>query len=105
MAIVRRNVVAGRRRVAMRAEKTMRYGTRRLLAGDEFDAMCDRDARVLEALKKASRLKERAPVYVPPVPPDMPVSEIDRLRDMALSAGLKVDRRFGEARLRELLGL
>lgn len=54
------------------ATKPLRYGTRRLLAGDPFDAS-PRDARVLFAIKKARDPNKRQPVRLAPPPPDIAV--------------------------------
>jgi hypothetical protein len=71
----------------MEATKRLRYGTRRMLAGDTFMAR-PRDARLLEAIG-------RARPYVAPPDPLAP------LREEAEAAGVKVDGRWGEDRLRE----
>jgi hypothetical protein len=55
--------------VKLRAIKDLKYGTRRLLAGEEFEAPA-KDARVLiEVIKKARAVRE--PARVPPPPPDV----------------------------------
>lgn len=59
----------------MIAKSSMRYGTRMLRAGDEFEAR-PRDARVLEAIGKARRAAVTQPQY-PAVPPH---DEITMLR-------------------------
>jgi hypothetical protein len=52
--------------VKLRAVKNLKYGTRRLLAGEEFDAS-DKDAKLLIGIKKASAVRQ--PAHVPPPPP------------------------------------
>lgn len=50
----------------MRATKTFRYSTRRLLPGDTFEAT-PKDAKLLRALRKAENVRPTADV--PPPPP------------------------------------
>jgi len=50
----------------LRATKPLHYNTRRLVAGDEFEAS-DKDARLLIAIRKAEAV--RMPTHVPPPPP------------------------------------
>lgn len=52
------------------ALKPLRYKTRRLLAGDEFDAP-ERDAKVLIAVKRARDPADRRPGKLPPPPPEV----------------------------------
>lgn len=59
----------------MIAKSSMRYGTRMLRAGDEFEAR-PRDARVLEAVGRARRADEAKPTF-PQLPPH---DEITMLR-------------------------
>jgi hypothetical protein len=49
----------------LKALKQMKYGTRRLEAGDVFDAK-DRDARVLLATKKVAKVRAAAELAPPP---------------------------------------
>lgn len=87
------------------ATKNMTYATRHLRAGDSFDAV-PRDARVLKAIGKArddynvpvQPLPEQGP---PVVTPPAPAVDMDALRAEAEAAGVSVDRRWGEARLRQ----
>ncbi len=51
----------------LRAVKALKYQTRRLLPGDEFEAASNRDARLLLAIKKAEKVRE--PADVPPPSP------------------------------------
>lgn len=79
----------------MVALKPFRYATRALRAGDPFDAS-RMDARTLEAIGKAR-------IYVePPKPAPKPKAEddLDALREEAEKAGVDVDGRWGEARLK-----
>lgn len=91
------------------ALRPLAYATRRLQAGDAFEAL-PRDARVLKAIGKA-REDYDAPVkaalvaaaLVPkpiPLAPSIPV-DLDALRAEAVAAGASVDGRWGERRLRE----
>lgn len=76
--------------------KPGKYGTRRLQAGETFDAPKKR-ARVWKALKRvedADPLDEPAPA-APVVQPD----PLDGLRARAEALGVKVDGRWGEMRL------
>ncbi len=52
--------------VKMVAKKSMRYGTRALRAGDEFDANGETDARLYQALGHADRVE--GPKAPPPPP-------------------------------------
>jgi len=71
------------------ANKRFHYNTRRLMAGDEFDAD-DRHARTLVAAQLASHADAELP--------DM--TNIDSLRAHAARRGVNVDRRWGVRRLR-----
>lgn len=73
----------------MQATKALRYGTRRLLAGDTFEASA-RDARILTAIGKAKP-------YVAPVDP------LADLKAEAEALGVKADGRWGEEKLREAI--
>lgn len=79
------------------ATKSLRYATRRMLAGDEFEAS-SMHARILVGARKA----RYAPA--PSVPHDIEPEDagteiIDRLRSQADRLGIKVDKRWGAARL------
>lgn len=50
----------------MKASKPMTYLTRRLQPGDEFEAANSRDVRILEAIRKAQRIRAEADVPAPP---------------------------------------
>lgn len=76
------------------ASRAMRYGTRALRAGDEFEAS-RRDARLLVAIGRASEAKEPEPVK--PEPED----DIEALREEAQALGVHVDGRWGAKRLRD----
>lgn len=51
--------------IRLKALKPLRYATRRLLPGDEFEAK-PRDVRVLLATRKVSQVREPAAVPAPP---------------------------------------
>jgi hypothetical protein len=70
------------------AERTHNYGTRRLRAGDEYEAT-DMHASLLVANLMAR--------YAPSSPSS---DELDRLRAEAEALGVRVDRRWGDIRLR-----
>lgn len=53
-------------KVRLIAAKPMRYGTRRLVAGEDFEAK-ERDANLLVRLKRATPW-ERAKADIPPIP-------------------------------------
>ena len=86
------------------ATKSYSYATRRLKAGDEFDAT-DMHARILVGARKA----RYAPDQAKPEPPQPVVvdeknvaverNEIARLRAQAERLGIAVDGRWGMARL------
>ena len=99
------------------AAKEFTYATRRLQAGDTFDASA-RDARVLIAIKKASlpapasepavpeqasKPEVKAPDPAPVAPEDdAPLSDdadLEALRTEATTLGIEVDRRWKQARL------
>ncbi|WP_226576538.1 hypothetical protein [Acuticoccus sediminis] len=71
----------------MKALRSLRYGTRRLQAGDYFDAKM-KDVRILEAIKKARVAREVGTLAPPPadlvqmVKADAePVTDIKAIRD------------------------
>jgi hypothetical protein len=68
------------------AERTHTYGTRRLRAGDEYEAT-EPDANLLVAVLMAR--------YAP----DQSADELERLRAEAETLGIRVDRRWGPVRL------
>ena len=85
----------------MIATKAFRYGARRLMAGDVFDAVA-RDARLFEAIGRAQRYETReATAEVPPMPAEVAAAlpDIDALRDKARSVGIEPDRRWSAATL------
>ena len=73
----------------MVAAKPFYYGTRALRAGDEFH-VGSRTARLLVAVKRAREF----------VAPAEPEETIEDLRERVKAAGVKVDARWGKARLR-----
>jgi len=80
------------------ATKSYSYDTRRLKAGDEFDAT-DMHARILIGARKA----RYAPDQAKPEPPQPVIerNEIDSLRAQAERLGIAVDGRWGVARLQQ----
>jgi hypothetical protein len=97
------------------ATKSLKYATRRLTAGDEFDAT-DMHARILVGARKARYAPKQEKVEPPPLPvprppvkaePEKDVGEelIDRLREKAESLGIDVDGRWGPARLQSEIAL
>jgi hypothetical protein len=93
------------------ATKSLKYATRRMQAGDEFDAT-DMHARILVGARKARyapRQEEPKPpnpvivpeVQAPPVATKAETDELDRLRALAERRGIHVDGRWGAARLRQ----
>lgn len=81
-------------RQKLTATRPMRYATRALQAGDEFEAS-RQDARVLTALGRARPAQEAAPRD-----DDAGDGGMDALRAEAEAAGVDVDKRWGEKRLR-----
>jgi hypothetical protein len=63
--------------VKMVAKKSLRYGTRMMQAGEEFDAHGETDARLYAALGYADR-RMAAPVVAPP-PPVVEAVEVPRV--------------------------
>jgi hypothetical protein len=68
------------------AERSHLYGTRRLRAGDEYEAT-EPDASLLVAVLMAR--------YAP----DQSADELERLRAEAEALGIRIDRRWGPTRL------
>ena len=84
------------------ASKKMTYNTRRLVAGDEFDAK-EIDAKILIYRKKAKQYT--APVAPQPEPAQTPETiyssdYIEQLRQNARDIGIDVDNRWGSRRLK-----
>lgn len=73
------------------ATKKFKYATRRLVAGDEFEAP-DAHGLLLVGWRKAQRLEDEI------------VSELDKLRTKAAALGIRVDKRWGVARLMNEIG-
>lgn len=67
------------------ATKSMRYNGKSLEPGDHFEAVNERDFRILKGIKKAVDRDE----------------QIDELRAEAEGLGIEIDGRWGEARLKE----
>jgi hypothetical protein len=92
------------------ATKSLKYATRRMQAGDEFDAK-DMHARVLVGARLARYAPEAAPERPQPVvvmptevveaPEDEGAKIIIRLRAEAERLGIAVDGRWGIARLQQ----
>src|SRR5262245_44757990 len=89
--------------VAVRSHK---YGTRHLVAGDEYEVPA-KHAVALVAGRKARFAPERprppaAPPQRPPVSlPEPAASDMEKLRARARTLGIEVDGRWGVARLRD----
>lgn len=95
------------------AIKPMRYRTRRLQAGDEFEETNDVFARVLVGARKARYVgvlpNEPVNIPMPPVKPTLgrrpesaeQVVSLDDLREEAERRGIDVDRRWGRDRLNQ----
>lgn len=104
------------------ATKSLKYATRRLQAGDEFDAT-DMHARILVGARKARYSPKQAKVEPPkqeppkpqpptarvvhpePEPEDDGAKILERLREQADRLGIDVDGRWGVARLQHEIGL
>jgi hypothetical protein len=93
------------------AAKSLKYATRRLQAGDEFEARGQRDARVLVGARLARYAPEAAPeppktaVVMPTEVVEAPEDEgakiVNRLRAEAERLGIAVDGRWGAGRLQQ----
>lgn len=79
------------------AEKSHNYGTRRLKAGDEYEAT-DLDARVLVAVLMA-RLAPDNPSRRSEAEAEDGTDELEQLRTEAERLGIRIDRRWGPVRL------
>jgi len=87
------------------ATKSLKYATRRMQAGDEFDAT-DMHARILVGARKARYapaqiVEPPTPVIVPQKAETEDTDEIDRLRAKAERLGIHVDGRWGVTRLQQ----
>ena len=87
------------------ATKSLKYATRRMQAGDEFDAT-DMHARILVGARKARYapaqiVETPTPVIVPQKAETEDTDEIDRLRAKAERLGIHVDGRWGVTRLQQ----
>lgn len=103
-----------KRMLPLRARKPHLYGTRRLEAGDEYEApveqaialVADRRADFIKAKKKeavapvAETTPAPEPVEVQDTPSHETETSIDALRLEATQLGIDVDRRWGMTRLR-----
>jgi hypothetical protein len=82
------------------ATKPMTYATRRLQAGDAFEAP-RRDARILLAIRKAKTAGEASPApQAPEAPAPAEDADLEALRAEAERLGIDVDGRWGAKRLR-----
>ena len=96
------------------ANKSMKYKTRRLQAGDEFDAK-DRHARIYVGARLARYAPDQDDAEMPKVvlaPPERKTEaqareddEIDRLRGQAERLGIHVDGRWGVNRLQQEIAM
>jgi hypothetical protein len=101
--------------LSLMATKPHKYGTRHLVAGEEYEAP-PRHAIALVAGRKARFTDKAAPakakvVAAPepaaepePEPATEPTDDIDRLRMEATQLGIDVDGRWGMARLQYEIG-
>ena len=91
------------------ATRPLRYNTRSLVAGDEFEAT-DMHARILVGIRKARHApdktaapavsQERTVRAEPPAHVAANYSDLDKLRVEAQQLGVEVDGRWGDIRLR-----
>jgi hypothetical protein len=79
------------------ATRPLRYNTRSLVAGDEFDAT-DMHARILVGIRKARHAPEMPAPAVAAAEDDD--NDLFRLRGEAKRLGIEVDGRWGTIRLR-----
>lgn len=91
------------------AEKSHKYGTRRMVAGDEYEAT-DMHAKVLVGIRKARYAPEKlvAPVMQKAeteAQPQASSADLDRLRHEAHQLGIQVDGRWGDIRLRHEISM
>jgi len=85
------------------ATRSFSYATRRLKAGDEFEAPASL-ARALIGVKKARASFAPGPAprqQPPPAPPSTARDEREALRELAEAKGIEVDGRWGVERLQE----
>ena len=98
-----------KRMLALKALRPHLYGTRRLEAGDEYEAPAE-EAIALVANRRADFAKARKPAATAPESKPEPVREpepepietpdsIDKLRLEATQLGINVDGRWGARRL------
>lgn len=80
------------------ATKPMTYGTRRLEAGDRFEVPNRQHATIWTLVRKTARPDYDVAVVAQAAPPEP--GSLDALRADALALGIRVDRRWGEERLR-----
>lgn len=85
------------------ATAPMTYRTRRLQAGDPFEVKDRYEATIWTQVRKTARLDYDVPVAPLPSPPaPQPTDDgLDALRAEAEAVGVRVDKRWGEARLRQ----
>ena len=76
--------------IKMKATKNMRYGTRRLMAGDIFEVNKPSDVRVLKAIRKAEEYKEE----LPPIPATLKTAamSVGTVQTDAIDQELKIAR-------------
>ncbi len=96
----------------MRALRKMRYGTRRLVAGDVFEEPSRRKAKIYAAVGLAEYHPDRMPAEIPAPPADVAAvvedlrtegDELEALRAEAEARGLEYSPRLRAPGLRKLL--
>jgi hypothetical protein len=112
-----------KRMLALKSLRPHLYGTRRLEAGDEYEAPVE-EAIAQVAMRKADFVKGKKPAAAAPAPAEIPAppapepmgapqpepvelesaTRIDGLRAQATQLGIDVDGRWGVARLQYEIG-
>jgi len=90
-------------------EPYLRYNTRRLLPGEEFEARPG-FGRIMKKLGRAVDAPERATpqaaapqVQATPAAPQIDDNDLDALRTRAIALGLTIDQRWGVKRLQSAI--
>jgi hypothetical protein len=82
------------------ALKPHKYGTRHLVAGEEYEAPHGY-ALALVAVKKARYVADKPAKHVTPQPEPVEAPSLDSLRLQATQLGINVDGRWGAHRLQQ----